>query len=75
MQHLGVPAGAVTPFAVINDKAGAVRLVLDRALLEAELVNPHPLVNHKTTAITPRDLVRFLEAEGHPPELIDLDAG
>ncbi len=72
MQHLGVPAGAVTPFAVINDKAGAVKVVLDRDMLEVAPVNAHPLVNDMTTSIAPEDLVRFLEAEGHAPEVMDL---
>jgi len=48
-------------------------MVLDKALLEQTPVNCHPLVNHMTTAIAPADLVRFLEAEGHPPLLLDLD--
>jgi Ala-tRNA(Pro) deacylase len=34
-------------------------------------VNCHPLVNHMTTALDPADLVRFLEAEGHAPQLLD----
>jgi Ala-tRNA(Pro) deacylase len=72
MAYLGVIPGAVSPFAVINDVGGAVRVVLDRALLDDETVNLHPLDNARTTAIATRDLVRFLEAEGHAPELLDL---
>lgn len=74
MRHLGVEPGSVTPFAVINDPAGAVAMVLDKAVLEAQLVNAHPLVNHMTTAVSPQDLVRFLEAEGHAPRLLDFEA-
>jgi Ala-tRNA(Pro) deacylase len=73
MDHLGVIAGAVTPFAAINDRNGAVQVVLDRALLAFDLVNCHPLVNSMTTAIGPDDLVRFLEAEGHDPRFLDFD--
>jgi hypothetical protein len=25
-----------------------------------------------TTALAPEDLVRFLEAEGHPPQMLDM---
>jgi Ala-tRNA(Pro) deacylase len=75
MTYLGVLPGAVTPFAVINDKAGAVTMVLDRGVMGAGSgggpVNCHPLVNHMTTALDPADLVRFLEAEGHAPQLLD----
>lgn len=73
MQYLGVVPGAVTPFAVINDKAGKVKMVLDRHLTEVSPVNAHPLVNFKSTAIAPQDLIRFLEAEGHKPQILDFD--
>src|SRR3546814_7277621 len=49
MTHLGVRPGAVTPFAVINDKAGAVTMVLDSAVMAGGPVNCHPLVNTMTT--------------------------
>ena len=71
MTYLGVLPGAVTPFAVINDTEGKVQVVLDRALLDCDPVNAHPLVNDRTTAISPGDLVRFLEATGHPPRFLD----
>ncbi|MBT5414040.1 MAG: prolyl-tRNA synthetase associated domain-containing protein [Rhodospirillaceae bacterium] len=70
---LGVSPGAVTPFAAINDQAGRVRVVLDRAMLSREPLNYHPLANDRTTAIAPADLVRFLEATGHRPEIVDFD--
>lgn len=72
MRYLGVIAGAVTPFAVINDHSGAVRVALDRPLLQREPLNFHPLDNAMTTTISAEGLLRFLEAEGHPPRLLDL---
>ncbi len=71
MTYLGVLPGAVTPFAVINDTGGKVQIVLDRDLLDCDPVNAHPLVNDRTAAISPGDLVRFLEAVGHPPRILD----
>ena len=70
---LGVIPGAVTPFGLINDRARRVRVVLDGTMMQAELVNYHPLTNDATTALTPADLVRFLAATGHEPRTIDLD--
>jgi Ala-tRNA(Pro) deacylase len=70
MSYLGVSPGAVTPFAVVNDKGGQVAMVLDSALVGPELVNAHPLVNDRTTAVTGTDLVAFLEATAHPPRLL-----
>jgi Ala-tRNA(Pro) deacylase len=74
MAHLGVIPGAVTPFAVINDRAGSVTMVLDAALQAGTVVNAHPLRNDRTSAIAAEDLVRFLEAEGHPPLILDFDS-
>jgi len=74
MTYLGVQPGSVTPLAVINDGAGKVAVVLDKALLEFDEVNCHPLVNDMTTTLSAEGLVAFLEAEGHPPRVLDFDA-
>lgn len=71
---LGVSPGAVTPFGLINDTGHRVSVVLDRAMMQAALVNYHPLANDATTAIAPADLERFLGATGHEPRVLDLDA-
>lgn len=72
MRFLGVRPGAVSPLAVINDRQRRVRVVLDRGLLAVEPLNFHPLDNTMTTSIAAADLLRFLDAEGHPPLLLDL---
>jgi Ala-tRNA(Pro) deacylase len=74
MKFLGVIPGAVTPFAVVNDTSRVVRVALDRSILGREPLNFHPLDNARTTSIGADDFVRFLEAEHHPPMLIDLDS-
>ena len=71
-ESLGVKPGSVTPFAVMNDTAGIVTMVLASAVLEAEPVNAHPLHNEATAAIAGDDLLRFLDACQHPPVMIDL---
>ena len=70
-RHLGVIPGAVTPFAVVNDEGGEVTVVLESGLLNTNPLHFHPLDNGRTTAISPDDLLRFLEATGHPPALLD----
>jgi Ala-tRNA(Pro) deacylase len=72
MTTLGVEPGSVTPFAAINDTEHQVEVVLDTAVTAGGPVNCHPLVNHRTTAIAPADLIRFLESTGHPPRLLDM---
>ncbi len=71
---LGVRPGSVTPFALANDKAHQVTVVLDGAMLDHDPLNYHPLENDKTTAIAPRDLLRFIADCGHRPRILDLDA-
>ena len=70
--HLGIEPGAVTPFALINDRDAAIVPVLDADVMAAPVANFHPLVNDRTTAIRPDDLVRFIEACGHAPRVVDL---
>ncbi|MBU6266779.1 MAG: prolyl-tRNA synthetase associated domain-containing protein [Sphingomonadales bacterium] len=69
---LGVTPGAVTPLAAINDRAGAVRVVLDRALATAGAVNVHPLRNTATAGLGGADLCRALAHWGHDPLLADI---
>jgi len=72
MRYLGVVPGAVTPFALINDRGGEVKAAIDRTVLEQNPVNCHPLANDMTTAIAPQDLLAFLEHSGHKPLILDL---
>ena len=68
---LGVRPGSVTVFALINDPEHRVRLVLDKALLDHEPVNFHPLVNTATTAISVQGLMDFLKALDIAPLIVD----
>ena len=45
-------------------------VVLDQALMEHATINCHPLVNTMTTSLARDDLVKFLEATGHPPRIL-----
>src|SRR5271167_5277290 len=42
---LGVRPGSVTPFALVNDAGRRVTPVLDRAMLDHDSLNYHPLAN------------------------------
>lgn len=67
---LGVRPGSVTAFALVNAPPGALDVVLDAALLACDPVNFHPLRNDATTAVSPQDLLRFIESLGHRPRLV-----
>lgn len=67
---LGVKPGSVTPFALINDRAHRVTVILDEPMLAHALLNYHPLENTATTAITREDLLTFIRATGHEPQVM-----
>jgi len=71
LEMLGVVPGSVTVFSVLNDKRCQVRLILDQALFDHDAVWFHPMRNTASTRVAPKDLIRFAEAVGHPPTLID----
>tara|TARA_R110000796_G_scaffold23085_5_gene66406 strand:+ start:309 stop:818 length:510 start_codon:yes stop_codon:yes gene_type:complete len=68
---LGVTPGSVTAFALMNDREGRVRFLVDAALMAHDPVNFHPLTNTATTAIARDDLERFARATGHGFEVVD----
>ncbi len=72
MQVLGVLPGEVTPFALINDVDVQVNVVLDQEMLTYTLLNYHPLVNTATIAVSPTDLLTFIRACGHDPQIVTL---
>ncbi|MDQ2634273.1 MAG: prolyl-tRNA synthetase associated domain-containing protein [Pseudomonadota bacterium] len=74
MEYLGVIPGAVTAFGLINDEKGAVKFVLDSALMEHSVINAHPLANDATTSIAADDLLRFVRATGHEPAILKVSA-
>lgn len=72
-ESLGVHPGSVTPFALMNDRAHKVAVVLDARMLEYDPLNYHPLVNTATLALKPPDLLKFIGDCGHRPRLLALD--
>jgi Ala-tRNA(Pro) deacylase len=74
MELLGVAPGAVTVFGAVNDKEGKVKVFLDSGLMANDIINSHPLVNDATTSIGAQDLIKFLNATGHAPNILKLTA-
>jgi Ala-tRNA(Pro) deacylase len=70
MEVLGVPAGSVTPFALINDQARRVTVILDADMMQYEQLNFHPLENTASTNIGREDLLTFIRACGHEPRVV-----
>ena len=70
LTHLGLTPGSVSPFGLINDRAHAVRVVLDRDLKSAARVSFHPNINTATYVISSADFDRFLTACGNTVQLV-----
>lgn len=63
-KYLGLTAGAVSPFGLINDRQKEVRVVVDRDLLDEAELNFHPNVNTATIKISRDDFLKFLQWSG-----------
>ena len=74
LELLGVVPGAVTVFGAVNDTKGRVKMFLDSGLMANDIINGHPLVNDATTSIAAADLIKFLNATGHAPNILKLTA-
>lgn len=73
-RYLGVEPGSVTVFALANDPAHAVTLLVDREVWAGEAWRCHPLVNTATLVVSRRGVERFLQLTGHPARVIDVPA-
>lgn len=69
---LGVEAGAVSPFGLINDANKEVRVIIDRSLQAAGMVNFHPNINTVTLGLSFSDFEKFLAWCGNKVEYFDL---
>ncbi len=64
-KYLGLQAGAVSPFGLINDGEQDVEVILDKDLKQAEAVSFHPNVNTATITLSCPDFERFLKTCGN----------
>lgn len=71
---LQVPLGCVTPFALINESARAVSLLLDQAFKDQECCFFHPLSNDSTISLNTSNLDKFLLSIGRNPSYINFEA-
>ncbi|EPS72286.1 hypothetical protein M569_02472 [Genlisea aurea] len=71
---LKVPLGCVTPFALINESARHVSLLLDQGFKIQECCFFHPLSNDASISLAADDLDKFLVSIGKTPAYVDLEA-
>lgn len=71
-ENLGIRQGSVNPFCIMNDTDHKVRIILDKYMMDKDIVNYHPMDNAMTIGLSPSDLVRFINSTNHDPEIVDL---
>ncbi|MDD3020824.1 MAG: prolyl-tRNA synthetase associated domain-containing protein [Alphaproteobacteria bacterium] len=70
--YLGVRPGSVTPLSILNDTVKQVQLILEKDMMEEQMVNFHPLDNSMTVGMTPQTLLDILEQHDVSPHILDL---
>ena len=70
---LGVTPGSVSLLGLMNDREGAVRLLVDRDLLDDEFFGCHPCINTSSLRMAMADVrEKLLPALGHEPTYVNL---
>jgi Ala-tRNA(Pro) deacylase len=72
MEVLGVYPGSGTPLSIINARPDDITIILEKKMMEADLVAYHPLINTMTVTMKPKDLIGFIKHCGHEPQILDL---
>ena len=70
-ERVGLEAGSVTPFGILNDESRQVTLVFDERLAH-RLINAHPLVNTATMFVELDDVLPLFVEHGNPVVFADL---
>lgn len=72
MKYLGVEAGSVSPFGLINDKENHVHVFIDDNLKNAEKISFHPNQNTASLVISFDDFMRYINWSGNSYEFVSL---
>ena len=72
-KYLGVTPGSASVMGLMNDKEGAVRLLIDEDVLNADYFGCHPCVNTSSLKISVFDLKdKIIPALAHPYTVVKL---
>lgn len=69
---LGLEAGSVSPFGLINDIRGEVELYVDKDVYVAETVIFHPNVNTASLELSRHMFLKFLQTIDHEVNIVEL---
>ena len=73
LQVLSVTPGSVSILGLMNDTSGAVRLLIDRDLLNETYLGCHPCINTSSLRIRTKDMTEIvIPALQHSPQIVNL---
>ena len=72
MHKLGLPAGTVSIFGLLNNEEHDVNIILDKDILDEKYITFHPNVNTATAFITMEDMFRFFEKTDYEYRILAL---
>ena len=70
--RLGLCAGVVSPFGLMNEQADGIVVYLDREMTLEERLSFHPNTNEKTIFVSTTDLFKFLHDLGYSYQVLEL---
>lgn len=71
MKYLGVKAGSVSPFGLLNDEEHHVHIFMDEQLKTANKISFHPNDNTASLVLKFTDLLKYLDYLGNSYEFIN----
>ncbi|HWK10046.1 MAG TPA: prolyl-tRNA synthetase associated domain-containing protein [Vicinamibacterales bacterium] len=74
MAELGLTPGSVSPFGLLNDPDGSVRVLVDEDLRGADALIFHPNINTASVVVSWEGLERFLKSRANPVRFIRVRA-
>ena len=72
MEKMGLPAGVVSPFGLLNNEDKDIKVYFDKEIMDEERMSFHPNTNEKTIFVTTEDLLKYLDAIGYEYIIEDL---
>lgn len=71
--QLGLEAGIVSPFGIMNNTAYNIQIYFDQDMLDENIpLTFHPNINTHTIFLSAADLMKFIKAQGFDYQIIDL---
>lgn len=71
--QLGLEAGIVSPFGIMNNTAHNIQIYFDQDMLDENIpLTFHPNINTHTIFLSAADLMKFIKAQGFDYQIIDM---